>query len=134
MHIYFNIGSTMINSLPFHCDKNNFIFLYRLRQNRIQKRYAIYQNRRSKRLENTHFAFICTICTRVQINLLHLESRIKFAPGCKFSPGRKFLKHRSHGQNCAYEPSFSLAQNLVCGYTLEPPHRGGFYEYPQSMI
>ena len=74
-----------------------------LRQNRIQKRSAKYQNRRSKRIENTHFAFICTICTRVQtcirvqINLLHLESRSKFAPGCKFALGCKFLKHRSHG-------------------------------------
>ena len=24
MHIYFDVGSTMINSLPFHLDKNNF--------------------------------------------------------------------------------------------------------------
>ena len=58
---------------------------------------------RSKRIENTHFAFICTIChrvqtcIRVQMNLLHLESRSKFAPGCKFALGCKFLKHISHG-------------------------------------
>ena len=41
--------------------------VHSLRRNRIQKRSAIYKNRRSKRIENTHFAFICTICTRVQI-------------------------------------------------------------------
>ena len=35
---------------------------------------------------------MCTICTRVQINLHHPEGRSKFAPGCEF------LKHRSHGQ------------------------------------
>ena len=25
-------------------------------------------------------------------------------------------------------------QNIDCGYTLEPPRRGGSYEYPQSMF
>ena len=27
-----------------------------------------------------------------------------------------------------------LAQNKDCGYTLEPPRRGGSNEYPQSMF
>ena len=26
-----------------------------------------------------------------------------------------------------------FAQNIDCEYTLEPPHRGGSNEYPQSM-
>ena len=26
-----------------------------------------------------------------------------------------------------------FAQNIDCGYTLEPPRRGGSNEYPQSM-
>ena len=26
-----------------------------------------------------------------------------------------------------------VAQNIDCGYTLEPPKCGGFNEYPQSM-
>ena len=26
------------------------------------------------------------------------------------------------------------AQNIDCGYSLEPPWRGGSYEYPQSMF
>ena len=26
------------------------------------------------------------------------------------------------------------AQNKDCGYSLEPPHRGGSKEYPQSMF
>ena len=26
------------------------------------------------------------------------------------------------------------AQNIDCGYSLEPPQRGGFNEYPQSMF
>ena len=27
-----------------------------------------------------------------------------------------------------------FAQNIDCGYTLEPPHRGGSNEYQQSML
>ena len=27
-----------------------------------------------------------------------------------------------------------FAQNIDCGYTIEPPHRGGSNEYPQSMF
>ena len=27
-----------------------------------------------------------------------------------------------------------FAQNIDCGYTLEPPRRGGYNEYPQSMF
>ena len=27
-----------------------------------------------------------------------------------------------------------FAPNINCGYTLEPPRRGGTYEYPQSMF
>ena len=27
-----------------------------------------------------------------------------------------------------------FAQNIDCGYTLEPPRRGGFNEYPPSMF
>ena len=27
-----------------------------------------------------------------------------------------------------------FAQNIDCGCTLEPPHRGGSNEYPQSMF
>ena len=26
------------------------------------------------------------------------------------------------------------AQNIFCGYSLEPPRRGGFNEYPQPMF
>ena len=26
------------------------------------------------------------------------------------------------------------AQNINCGYSLEPPHRGGSNEYPQAMF
>ena len=33
-----------------------------------------------------------------------------------------------------YIISFISAQNIDCGYSLEPPRRGGSNEYPQSMF
>ena len=33
-----------------------------------------------------------------------------------------------------YVISLISAQNMDCGYSLEPPHRGGSNEYPQSMF
>ena len=29
---------------------------------------------------------------------------------------------------------YTAAQNIDCGYSLEPPRRGGSNEYPQSMF
>ena len=29
---------------------------------------------------------------------------------------------------------YTSAQNIDCGYSLEPPRRGGSNEYPQSMF
>ena len=29
---------------------------------------------------------------------------------------------------------FFFAQNIDCGFTIKPPHRGGSNEYPQSMF
>ena len=87
---------------------------------------AIYRNLKSKCIEIIQFAFMCTICTRVQIctrvlictrgqiNLHHLEGRSKFAPGCKFAHGCKFLKHRSHGQK------YTRVQICTRGANLHP--------------
>ena len=33
-----------------------------------------------------------------------------------------------------YDIFHNSAQNLDCGYSLEPPRRGGSNEYPQSMF
>ena len=81
---------------------------------------AIYRNLQSKCIENIQFAFMCTICirvqicTRMQINLHHLEGRSNFATGCKF------LKHRSHGQK--YTPGADA--NLHPGANkFAPPRR-----------
>ena len=35
---------------------------------------------------------------------------------------------------CLLVPFLIFAQNIDCGYTLEPPRRGGSNEYPQSVF
>ena len=37
-------------------------------------------------------------------------------------------------QNKMFDIFLIFAQNIDCGYKLEPPRRGGSNEYPQSMF
>ena len=37
-------------------------------------------------------------------------------------------------QQKTFDAFLIFAQNIDCGYTLEPPCQGGSYEYPQSMF
>ena len=37
-------------------------------------------------------------------------------------------------QQKSFDIFLIFAQNIDCGYTLEPPRRGGSNEYPQSMF
>ena len=39
-----------------------------------------------------------------------------------------------HFQMNKFDFFLIFAQNIDCGYTLEPPRRGGSNEYPQSMF
>ena len=49
---------------------------------------------------------------------------------------QKFLKlyKNENFQLKNFDIFFIFAQNIDCGYTLEPPRRGGSNEYPQSMF
>ena len=48
---------------------------------------------------------------------------------------RKFLGCKNENFNWKFFDIFLIfAQNIDCGYTLEPPRRGGSNEYPQSMF
>ena len=40
----------------------------------------------------------------------------------------------AHFQMICFYIFLIFAQNIDCGYTLEPPHLGGSNEYPQSMF
>ena len=45
----------------------------------------------------------------------------------------KFVKNENCQQNL-FHIFLIFDQNIDCGYTLEPPRRGGSNEYPQSML
>ena len=48
---------------------------------------------------------------------------------------RDFLTLKIENFQLYYFDIFLIfAQNIDCGYTLEPPRRGGSNEYPQSML
>ena len=48
---------------------------------------------------------------------------------------RKFLPPKSESFQIKNSDIFHIStQNIDCGYSLEPPRRGGSNEYPQSMF
>ena len=73
---------------------------------------------------------------------------------CKYMPSQRHVATENITKTCLYnfdplKPHFYIvklgftgiciiflisAQNIDCGYSLEPPHRGGPNEYPQSMF
>ena len=51
----------------------------------------------------------------------------------------KYIEHFTNKKNENFQIKISdifhiSAQNIDCGYLLEPPRRGGSNEYPQSMF
>ena len=48
---------------------------------------------------------------------------------CKF-----YLQKNENFQKKMSDIFHISAQNIYCGYSLEPPRRGGSNEYPQSMF
>ena len=48
---------------------------------------------------------------------------------------RKFHRQKTENfQNKNFDIFHISAQNIYCGYSLEPPRRGGSNKYPQSMF
>ena len=46
----------------------------------------------------------------------------------------KVVKKNENFHKKSFDIFLVFAQNIDCGYTLEPPLRGGSNEYPQSMF
>ena len=75
---------------------------------------------------------LVTVRTVNQIKSMNISSgkhvHVKYTP----------LTPTLYSKNGVYRgiPIFSyfLLQNIDCGYSLEPPRRGGSNEYPQSMF
>ena len=69
--------------------------------------------------------------------LLHVERRIYFLPLRKhaYSNILKILPSKNKNFQIKNSDNFHIsAQNIDCGYSLEPPRRGSSNEYPQSMF
>ena len=62
------------------------------------------------------------------------ESHITKTCLCNFDPLKPHFYIEKLGFTGVYIIFLISAQNIDCGYSLEPPRRGGSNEYPQSMF
>ena len=53
---------------------------------------------------------------------------------CLFKYTENFTTKKSNFSDKKSDIFHMSAQNIDCGYSLEPPRRGGSNEYPQSMF
>ena len=53
---------------------------------------------------------------------------------CLFKYIENFTTKKENFQIKTFDIFFISAPNIDCGYSLEPPQRGGSNEYPQSMF
>ena len=71
------------------------------------------------------FAFLHIMCSSVIITKTCLYN---------FDPLKPHFYIEKLGFTGVYIIFLISAQNIDCGYSLEPPRRGGSNEYPQSMF
>ena len=67
-------------------------------------------------------------------NYIHTNSSITKTCLYNFDPLRPHFYIVKLGFTGVYIIFLIFAQNIDCGYSLEPPRRGGSNEYPQSML
>ena len=75
--------------------------------------------------------FICRTKNPVQTVCLHSQTLWKHAYSNILKILQSKKKKKSDKKNWYF---YISAQNIDCGYSLEPPRRGGSNEYPQSMF
>ena len=72
------------------------------------------------------YYLICFVCVRVRFIPLRKPA---------YSNILKILPPKNENFQIKNSDIFPIsAQNIDCGYSLEPPRRGGSNEYPQSMF
>ena len=80
------------------------------------------------------FFFVCVcVCVRVgkeKVHLLVCDGTIMKTHLFKYIENFTSKKWKISDN----KPWYFSAQNIDCGYSLEPPRRGGSNEYPQSMF
>ena len=89
-----------------------------------------------------HAHVFVAVCMRASAGYMYVKDRFKvharghITKTCLYN----FDPHKPHfyigklGFTGVYIIFLISAQNIDCGYSLEPPRRGGSNEYPQSMF
>ena len=73
----------------------------------------------------TNIQNICSVKNKDNITKTYLDN---------FDPLKPHFYIVKRGFTGIYIIFLISAQNIDCGYSLEPPHRGDSNEYPQSMF
>ena len=83
-----------------------------------------------------HSHFYCDSFTREDCiqNLLCTQRTFSNYWAFAVFSGPDLIANLSDGFTGVYIIFLIFAQNIDCGYSLEPPRRGGSNEYPQSMF
>ena len=76
----------------------------------------------------------CFILLQRQVWKLRLSHCIRKTCPCNVYPLEPHFYIAKLGYAGVYLFFLFLLQNIDCGYSLEPPQRGGFNVYPQSMF
>ena len=69
-----------------------------------------------------------------QNRISHDEAQITLRKHAHMIYSNFFRSKIDNFQRKIFDIFLTFAQNIDCGYTLEPPRRGGSNEYPQSMF
>ena len=80
---------------------------------------------------------VCVCVTKIGVNVIKhsMYAEIVITKTCLFKDTENFtIKKMKNFQIKHSDICRTSAQNIVCGYSLEPPNRGGSNEYPQSMF
>ena len=88
-------------------------------------------------LNNDKSVQICYFCVKRQVKIDFLKD-VEITIHYENTPIQIYRKfHLQNTENFQIKNSdifYISAQNIDCGYSLEPPRRGGSNEYPQSMF
>ena len=78
------------------------------------------------------FSYLLSICTKQahEVNTMSITKTCLY----NFGPLKPHFYIVKLGFTGVYIIFLFLLKNIDCGYSLEPPRRGGSNEYPQSMF
>ena len=125
-----------VSTIDFICPHSDKSCLWKQKQKKKKK----------KKKKNQRLGFIksliysCVVCVSVYDNLHRLfdfqsnQNELNITKTCLFKYTENFTTKKWKISNKNSNIFHISAENIDCGYSLEPPRRGGSNEYPQSMF